>query len=158
VLEGVFQDEYGDFPAGTYVRNPPQSRHTPRSEEGAIILVKLWQFEPSDRLELCVDSTAQTQLPVEGRPGVRIVPLYQDPREVVRIEHWDPGAEVALTGHKGLEVFVVSGSFTEAGEEFALRSWLRLPVGAPLQATAGSQGAQVWIKADHLAEKPQAPG
>jgi anti-sigma factor ChrR (cupin superfamily) len=30
VLEGVFQDEYGDFPAGCYVRNPPQSRHTPR--------------------------------------------------------------------------------------------------------------------------------
>ena len=29
VLEGVFQDEHGDFPAGSYVRNPPQSHHTP---------------------------------------------------------------------------------------------------------------------------------
>ena len=29
VLEGVFQDEHGDFPAGSYIRNPPQSRHTP---------------------------------------------------------------------------------------------------------------------------------
>src|SRR5690606_28983747 len=29
VLEGVFQDERGDYPAGTYVRNPPTSRHTP---------------------------------------------------------------------------------------------------------------------------------
>ncbi len=26
VLEGVFQDEHGDFPAGTYVRNPPRQK------------------------------------------------------------------------------------------------------------------------------------
>ena len=29
VLDGVFQDEHGDFPAGTYIRNPPESGHTP---------------------------------------------------------------------------------------------------------------------------------
>lgn len=34
VLEGVFQDEHGDFPVGTYVRNPPTSSHTPSSAEG----------------------------------------------------------------------------------------------------------------------------
>ena len=27
VLEGVFQDECGDYPIGTYVRNPPTNRH-----------------------------------------------------------------------------------------------------------------------------------
>ena len=31
VLEGVFQDEHGDFPAGSYIRNPPTSSHTPGS-------------------------------------------------------------------------------------------------------------------------------
>ena len=46
VLDGVFQDEHGDFPAGAYIRNPPQSRHTPRSAPGCIIFVKLWQFDP----------------------------------------------------------------------------------------------------------------
>src|SRR5690606_16882155 len=34
VLEGVFSDERGDYPAGTYVRNPPQSKHAPASAEG----------------------------------------------------------------------------------------------------------------------------
>jgi ChrR Cupin-like domain len=34
VLEGVFQDEHGDYPAGTYVRNPPTSNHTPGSRAG----------------------------------------------------------------------------------------------------------------------------
>ncbi len=41
VLEGVFQDEHGDYPVGTYVRNPPTSRHTPGSFSGYIILIML---------------------------------------------------------------------------------------------------------------------
>ena len=41
VLDGVFQDEHGDFPAGTLY---PQSSHTPGSEPGCTISVKLWQF------------------------------------------------------------------------------------------------------------------
>jgi anti-sigma factor ChrR (cupin superfamily) len=49
VLEGVFQGEHGDFPAGSYVRNPPTSRHTPGSESGCVIFVKLWQFNHKDR-------------------------------------------------------------------------------------------------------------
>src|SRR5918993_663748 len=44
VLEGVFSDEHGDFPTGSYVRNPPTSRHTPGSESGCTLFVKLWQF------------------------------------------------------------------------------------------------------------------
>ena len=44
VMDGVFTDEeMGDFPAGYYVRNPVGSSHTPSSEEGCIIFVKLWQ-------------------------------------------------------------------------------------------------------------------
>jgi len=49
VLEGVFQDEHGDFPAGSYVRNPPTSSHTPGSEPGCVIFVKLWQYDLDDR-------------------------------------------------------------------------------------------------------------
>src|SRR3546814_9297056 len=40
VLEGTFQDEHGDYPAGTYVRNPVGTRHTPRSENGWTIFVR----------------------------------------------------------------------------------------------------------------------
>jgi len=52
VLEGVFQDEHGDYPVGSYIRNPPQSSHTPGSELGCVIFVKLWQFQESDRTEV----------------------------------------------------------------------------------------------------------
>ena len=40
VIEGTFQDEHGDYPAGTWLRNPHGSPHTPFSEEGCLIYVK----------------------------------------------------------------------------------------------------------------------
>lgn len=42
VLDGVFSDEHGDYPAGTWLRNPRWSRHTPYTgAEGALIYVKV---------------------------------------------------------------------------------------------------------------------
>ena len=40
VLSGTFSDEHGDYPAGTWIRNPPGSTHSPFSEEGCVIFVK----------------------------------------------------------------------------------------------------------------------
>ena len=31
VIEGVFSDEHGDYPAGTYIRNPIGTTHKPHS-------------------------------------------------------------------------------------------------------------------------------
>lgn len=56
VLEGVFQDEHGDYPVGSYIRNPPQSSHTPGSKDGCVIFVKLWQFDQRDRHEVRVNA------------------------------------------------------------------------------------------------------
>ena len=40
VLEGVFEDEHGRYPAGTWIRNPSGSVHQPFSKEGCLIYVK----------------------------------------------------------------------------------------------------------------------
>lgn len=40
VLEGTFQDEHGAYPAGTWLRSPHMSRHTPFSDAGCLIYVK----------------------------------------------------------------------------------------------------------------------
>lgn len=40
VLDGTFQDELGDYPKGTWLRNPHLSEHTPFSEDGCLIYVK----------------------------------------------------------------------------------------------------------------------
>jgi anti-sigma factor ChrR (cupin superfamily) len=42
VLEGRFRDEHGEYPAGSWLRNPRWSRHTPfTGPEGALIYVKV---------------------------------------------------------------------------------------------------------------------
>ncbi|MEN9761880.1 MAG: hypothetical protein RI906_1706 [Pseudomonadota bacterium] len=41
VLEGTFSDEYGDYPALSWLRSPHLSQHQPFSREGCLILVKV---------------------------------------------------------------------------------------------------------------------
>lgn len=156
VLEGVFQDEYGDFPVGTYVRNPPGSRHAPQSDKGATILVKLWQFDPADRMQVVIPSTERQPI-ASAWEGVEEIALYEDAHERVRIELWQPGAKVRLEGHGGLELFVLTGGFAEAGEDFGPNDWLRQPAGDVSEAVAGPDGARLWVKSGHLANPPKAP-
>ena len=83
VLEGVFQDEHGDYPAGSYIRNPPTSSHTPSSEPGCVIFVKLWQFDLADRTPFKINMNKIGSIISAERPGVSIMPLFQDDRETV---------------------------------------------------------------------------
>ena len=155
VLDGVFQDEHGDYPAGTYVRNPPTTQHTPSSAPGCTILVKLWQFDMADRDQFSVDMMGGGY--DEVAPGVARLALHEDAFETVVSERWAPGAEVTLDASGGMEVLVLKGGFAEANEAFAEQSWLRLPPGSQSVATVGPEGATVWIKHGHLARPPQAP-
>lgn len=139
VLEGVFQDETGDFPVGSYVRNPPTSSHTPSASEGATILVKLHQFDPEDR--------TMVRRSINGGGDIG---LYRDAHEDVQVQSWAAGDQVELDASKGLEVFVIAGSFAEAGEEFGTWDWLRLPPGSCSAAIVGEAGARVWVKSGHL--------
>ena len=150
VMDGVFQDEHGDFPVGSYVRNPPQSHHTPGSEPGCTIFVKLWQFDLADRTTVRIGTNKMAPTPITGRPGVLLLPLFHDTREEVRLEIWNPGLHIEFIPQGGIETLVLEGSFEEAGELFEPQSWLRLPAGVPLQITAGPTGARVWIKEGHL--------
>ena len=151
VLDGVFQDEHGDYPAGSYVRNPPTTRHTPGSEPGCVIFVKLWQFDTDDRTKVRIDTGKAPFQTAPGRPGVEVMPLFRDAREEVRLERWAPASSIELPLPHGAEFLVLSGSFEESSEAFSEQSWLRLPANAMLRARTGAHGCRVWIKAGHLA-------
>lgn len=45
VLDGVFEDEHGRYPAGSWLRSPHLSRHAPFTREGARILVKVGHLD-----------------------------------------------------------------------------------------------------------------
>lgn len=49
VLEGVFADEFGKYPEGTWMRSPHLSAHCPYSMEGCTILVKTGHLLPMQR-------------------------------------------------------------------------------------------------------------
>ncbi len=151
VLEGgVFQDEHGDFPQGTYVRNPPTTAHTPGgSDLGCVIFVKLWQFDMDDRNQFRKTMADELVAPVDG--GVATAELHRDDRETVTYSHIDAGATLRNSDVGGIEVLVISGSIVESGEALGKGGWLRLPPqGQRLLATAGDEGAKVWIKTGHL--------
>jgi quercetin dioxygenase-like cupin family protein len=135
VLEGVFEDEHGHYPVGSYVRNPPGSQHTPGASSGCMIFVRLRQFHPEDRTQ-CV-----TQLSAKGSQL-----LFENQHERVYLEEIQPGAHIQLANPRGLEMLVLEGELAGEGFQLVPLSWMRLPAGMPLQALAGGQGARLWLK------------
>ena len=156
VLDGVFQDEHGDFPAGSYIRNPPTSRHTPGSEPGCTIFVKLWQFDPDDRVQLRLDTNRpRSTRPRAGRGSKRC----RCSMRRVRMSAWSVGRRRPRSPsprRAGSSSLSWTASFSEGGEAFTAQSWLRLPAGAALQAAAGPAGCRLWVKEGHLAGSDRA--
>ncbi|MCO7595287.1 MULTISPECIES: cupin domain-containing protein [Pseudomonas] len=135
VLDGVFEDEHGRYPAGTYVRNPPGSLHSPGASEGCMIFVRLRQFDADDREQVV------TSLAVHGDQV-----LFENACERVWVQQPRPGSPVQLANPRGLELLLLDGEI--AGEDFTLQplSWMRLPPGMPFEAVAGARGARLWLK------------
>ncbi|MCB1646570.1 MAG: cupin domain-containing protein [Pseudomonadales bacterium] len=117
VLEGVFSDEHGDYPAGTYVRNPIGTTHKPYSDPGCTIFVKLWQFSQDDRRQFSVDTLTSP-----------VSPLHQHGPETVRL--LDLEADEKVTFPQALrqyEILMLSGTLTDGTTRLQASSWLRSP-------------------------------
>jgi anti-sigma factor ChrR (cupin superfamily) len=151
VLEGIFADEHGRYPAGTYVRNPPGTSHAPFSVEGCTIFVKLRQMPDADRQNVVIDTTAAPWQPT-GMPGHRRMTLFVSAvtDETVDLERLAPGTDLAprrLAG--GEEIFVLDGSLLVDGDLRRPGAWIRRPAGdAP--AMSSREGCRFWVKRGHL--------
>lgn len=139
VLEGVFQDEHGDYPAGSYFRNPPGTSHVPASAEGCTIFVRLWQFREGDDQQI-VRRPSQAG----SEPGA--IELFDDGAENVRIETFAAGAAVTIENRRGLEALVLDGNLMIGDRTLTAQGWIRLPAGDTLRAVAGLSGAKLWVK------------
>lgn len=145
VLDGVFQDEHGDYPAGAYIRNTPGTSHVPASKDGCTIFVRLWQFRADDQAQTVRQPGEGQRVP--PRPGAAAATLlFDDGHEEVRFEDWQPGASVTVENTKGLELLVLSGGVTVDGETLESQAWVRLPANTALHAKASRDGARVWMK------------
>jgi anti-sigma factor ChrR (cupin superfamily) len=146
VLDGVFSDEHGDWPAGTYLLNPEGFRHAPFSREGCVLFVKLRQFPGRAREHVAIRTEL---LPWQySRAGVAVRPLYRQAgfADSMRLERWAAGASLGLREYpNGAELFVLEGSFVDADGAFGRGAWLRLPPGAA-HAPSTDGGCVLYIK------------
>ena len=132
VLEGVFSDEHGDWPAGTYLLNPEGFRHAPFSRDGCLLFVKLRQAPGRDRKHVVADTEALEWGPT-GVEGVSFMPLYRQPgySDLMRLERWEPNTEPWLVDYpEGVEFFVIDGEFSDDDGTYSKGYWLRLPRGS----------------------------
>lgn len=150
VLDGVFSDEHADYPAGTYVRNPIGTTHRPHiGPEGAVILVKLCQFDPTDAAQLVIN-TRQAAFQPGAAEGISVLPLHNHGEEYVRLVRFAPGAHLKQHLHPGgEEVYVIEGVLQDEHGAYQAGSWLRSPHGSG-HAPFSDQGCLIYIKTGHL--------
>ncbi len=149
VLEGTFSDEQGDYPAGTYVRNPAGSAHSPFSEEGCTILVKLQQMHPADLRRIVIDTHRAAWMPGLV-PGLHVMPLHSFGSEQVALVRWDAGTLFRPHRHfAGEEILVLQGVFQDEQGDYPAGSWLRNPPGSVHQPWS-EPGCTIWVKTGHL--------
>ena len=147
VLDGVFSDEHGDWPAGTYLLNPEGFRHAPFSKEGCVLFVKLRQFPGRDREHHVIDVDALDWKPSDTE-GVAYKPLYSQEgfSDTMRLEHWDAGTESGdISYADGAEIFVIEGELQDEDGRYPAGTWLRLPRGAR-HRPATSSGCTIYVK------------
>jgi len=126
VLSGVFSDENGDYPAGTYIRNPPGSFHEPFTKEGCKLFVKLEQFQSDDTEHVVI--RPEDQQWCDGIGGLKVLSLHMFNTESTALVAW-PKDEVFQphTHMGGEEIVVISGKFIDEHGEYPAGTWLRSP-------------------------------
>ncbi len=151
VLDGIFSDEHGDYPAGSYVRNPPGSGHAPFTRDGCTIFVKLRQMRSDDETHVVI-RTGSAKWIAGDSAGVTKLPLFteSDGPEQVELIRLEPGAEMPLYAcNGGEEILVLSGTLKDSGGTYGPGFWIRNPTGHQ-QDLRSETGATYWRKQGHL--------
>ena len=151
VLDGIFSDERGDYPKGTYVRNPPGSRHSPRTAAGCVILVKLRQMPPEEQQRIAIDTTSSKwECGNVGGHARLVLHAAGDGGELVTMERLDTGTSLAESDCPGgEEIFVLSGDLADERGRYTANTWIRNPTGYR-RSLRSNGGAVYWVKQGHL--------
>ena len=149
VLDGVFSDEHGDYPAGTYIRNPIGTTHKPHSEGGCEIFVKLHQFDKNDAEQFTLNTYGADFLP-GNVPGLSVLPLHSFENESCVLARWDAGTEInPYPCIGGEEIFVLEGTYSDENGDYPKGTWLRSPH-LSMRHAFSKDGCLLYAKTGHL--------
>ncbi len=154
VLEGEFADEYGRYPQGTYVRNPPGSSHAPYTEGGCVLFVKLRQMDPRDSTRVVINTNTQPWQQGSA-PGLSVMPLGGFASEHTALVRWQPNTYFGAHRHwGGEEILVLEGLFEDQYGAYPTGTWLRNPHASEHQPFS-IDGCMIWVKVGHLPVGPE---
>ena len=148
VLDGVFSDETGDYPAGTYMMNPPGSSHAPFSTQGCTLFVKLRHLG-QDQVEREIVDTSKAPWHQGLVPGLAVMPLMQQGSGSSLVK-WAP--QTFFNPHKhygGEEIFVVDGIFEDEHGRYPAGTWIRSPH-MSMHQPFSREGCTIFVKTGHL--------
>ena len=149
VLQGTFADDQGQYPVGTYVRDPLGAARASWTEEGCVLFVKLRQMHPDDRERVVVDTRSAEWFPGLTR-GIAVLPLHGFGSERVSLVRWAPNIRFLLHAHPGgEEIFVLEGAVEDDEGRYMAGSWLRNPPGSQ-HAPFSLEGCLLYVKIGHL--------
>ncbi|APW46784.1 cupin domain-containing protein [Rhodoferax antarcticus] len=149
VLEGTLSDEHGDYPAGTYLQNPPGSGHAPYSTDGCTLFVKLRYLDPADT-ERVVINTRTAHWHQGLVPGLKVLPISAFGTRNTAMVRWAP--ETYFNPHRhygGEEILVVEGVFSDEHGHYPAGSWLRSPHMSQHQPFS-VEGCLIMVTTGHL--------
>lgn len=151
VLAGEFADEHGRYPAGSYVRNPIGTQHSPFvGKEGATLFVKLHQFTQNYAKSVNIFTPDEHWSP-SLVSGLSALPLHQHEHEQVALVRWAPRTRFKRHKHwSGEEILVLSGVFRDEHGIYPVGSWLRSPYLSEHSPYTGDEGALIYVKTGHL--------
>lgn len=126
VIDGVFSDQTGDYPAGTYIRNPEGFSHSPFSKDGCVLFVKLYQFQADDSEQVRIDTNQTPWL--QGQGNLQVMPLHSFGTESTALVFWPAGEKFVPHTHMGgEEIFVLQGEFIDEHGRYPAGTWIRSP-------------------------------
>lgn len=161
VLDGVFSDDTGDWPAGTWLLNPEGFAHAPFSKGGCLLFVKLRQYPGAEHLNVkwanlpsLARASAKTIAPVnDGANAVNYRTLLKQADEsisIISLGNGSNGGRLHQHYGGGVEGFVISGSANLDGELITQHDWFRLPPGAAMDLV--SNDCTLYLKENNVSK------
>ncbi len=149
VLRGVFADEHSSYGVGTYLRNPPGTRHAPFCKDGCDLLVKLNMFDAQDLEAVCIDTQTAEWLPGLV-PGLSVMPLHSYKAEHTALVRWAPRTRFNPHVHPGgEEIFVLDGVLEDEEGAYPQGTWLRNPSYSRHHPFT-REGCTIFVKTGHI--------